>query len=51
MKRVMFGKAHAHVLMFGKIFDQHTTKISNDLVVMVVDLVSARDYVVDDFLL
>ncbi len=51
MKSVMFGKAHAHVLMFGKILDQHMTIVTSDLVVMVVDLVSARDYVVDDFLL
>ena len=49
MKGVMLGKAHAHVVMFGKIFDQHTTVVTNDLVVVVIDLISVRDYVVDDF--
>ncbi len=49
MKGVMLGKAHAHVVMFGKIFDQHSIVVTNDLVVVVIDLVSVRDYVVDEF--
>jgi len=51
MNGFMLGKAHAHVLMLGEISDQHTTVVTNDLVVMVIDLVFVRDYVVDDFLI
>ena len=46
----MFRKAHAHVLMFGEISDLHTTVVTNDLVVMVIDNVLVREHMVDHFL-
>ena len=49
MNGFMLGKAHAHVLMLGEISDQHTTLITNNLVVMVIYTVVVRERMVDDF--